>query len=603
MSLLATMSHAMIMRMSVLGALAGCAAPVKKTVPPPPASPTTVTASAPVPFPDGFEPPPALGPPLQADATSLGASYLEQVAPAFQEPWAQFLEDCRLRLEPGHALNRGELATTVGVEADREGRITSVYVIAGSGNPQFDQAALEVATDAGPLPAPSRAVLSDDDRLTLIWLFARDTRQAGPASAMIRRVQSPIALAMPKLLAEGELDEAARRLATLGSDAGRDDAVQAADQLMTLIVMRGLASPDLATQRTAIAAAARAGIADALPTLRVLAAEPTDPATRAAAIEALAAIGDREAIASIEPALDAEAPALVAAAARATVALGGTLDERAAAWLAAGRTEHARLVASHAPIAYMVPDGLRQVADGDPHARATACIVLGRAAAKDGAAWRGLRRGLQDRDADVRAACANAIAEAAAAGGRDRGSFWATVALLEDRAPIVRAAAVRATVYLAPERGAEQLYAVSRDRSVPVLASLAEVWGVVGASNKLSALLAHEDPAVRAAATRALVRGDEGARRRLAASAVLDAELRPLAIAASTDADTLARAVTDADPAVRVAAIARSIELRGRQETLREVGVALITSQPAERIDLAGAWLAERSRPVLTAGR
>ena len=69
----------------------------------------------------------------------------------------------------------------------------------------------ELAADAGPFPAPDRTLLSDDDRLYLTWLFARDERQAGAATATLRRVEWSIDQAVPKFLADGNLSEAARR--------------------------------------------------------------------------------------------------------------------------------------------------------------------------------------------------------------------------------------------------------------------------------------------------------------------------------------------------------------------------------------------------------
>nr|HEX4316929.1 hypothetical protein [Kofleriaceae bacterium] len=47
----------------------------------------------------------AFGPPLAGDPRARGAAYLAQIAVQLQPAWGQFLEDCRTRLAPTHALN------------------------------------------------------------------------------------------------------------------------------------------------------------------------------------------------------------------------------------------------------------------------------------------------------------------------------------------------------------------------------------------------------------------------------------------------------------------------------------------------------------------
>src|SRR5690606_17249907 len=101
-----------------------------------------------------------------------------------QPAWHQFLEDCRLRLPARHALNEMSLTAIAELEVDRRGQVRDV-ALETSGNADFDRAARQVIADASPLPPPPRALWSDDDQVHLAWTFARDRRQAGPATAQI----------------------------------------------------------------------------------------------------------------------------------------------------------------------------------------------------------------------------------------------------------------------------------------------------------------------------------------------------------------------------------------------------------------------------------
>ncbi|MBZ0238422.1 MAG: TonB C-terminal domain-containing protein, partial [Deltaproteobacteria bacterium] len=173
-------------------ALAGC--PPGK----PSRSGTTVTASGEVPYPTDFTPPPPLPAPPPADGKAFGAKYLDQAYARIGDDWTAFLEDCRLRLPPQHPLNDRSLAATASITLDAQGHVVEVTLLDKSGNDDFDEVARAVATDAGPFPAPDRSLLSDDDRLYLTWLFARDERQAGAATATLRRVEWSIDQAVPK---------------------------------------------------------------------------------------------------------------------------------------------------------------------------------------------------------------------------------------------------------------------------------------------------------------------------------------------------------------------------------------------------------------------
>src|SRR4051812_42528869 len=218
-----------------------------------------LTASGEVPYPTDFTPPPPLPPPDPPDPHAPGLAYLELLAPRIQAGWSQFLEDLRLRLPPSHALNSPTLATTIGVVLDAHGQLEDVTIVTPSGNQDFDEAALAVIGDAGPFPAPDRAALSDDGKVYVQWLLARDRRQAGLAAARLDRVEWSLDRAIPQFVAQGDISEAARRVAAAAaaaSDLERPRVVELAAQMMAGAVREGLASADVGVQRLAIDAAA-----------------------------------------------------------------------------------------------------------------------------------------------------------------------------------------------------------------------------------------------------------------------------------------------------------------------------------------------------------
>ena len=572
-----------------------------------------LTSSGEVPYPTDFTPAPPLPPPEAPDPRTPGLAYLELVGPRIQAGWAQFLEDCRLRLPPDHALNRATLAVTLGLEVDDHGQLVDVSMVEGSGNQDFDEAALAVVGDAGPFPAPDRAALSDDGKVYLTWLLARDRRQAGVATAKLTRVEWPLERAVPHFLSQGDVTEAARRVAAAGD--GAPGATDLAAQVMAGAVREGLASADVGVQRLAIDAVADGQVIAAAQALRSIATGALDVGQRGAAIAALAAIDDRDAVASLTTVLVTDQGAnveLTGGAARALVALGAgdEVARQVAAWLAAGKAARdaaartATWAALVAGAAVAVPtasaDWKRLAAEKDLAVRGAACRAMGNLPA-DPAAWGVMRRGLADPDASVRATCTSAIGVAARAGGKSPAATTLVVGLLRDRDERVRAAAVGALAALDRTRAIKELAALSGDRSASVQAAQAAAWSTIPgpqAQARLDALAAHELPVVRAAAIAALAaRGDGASQERLKVLAG-DAEpaLRAQAVRALLDRGALEAAAGDPDPGVRAAAAAQIIAVRGRADSLVDVAAAIAATPPSspDRVRLAAAWLRAR---------
>ena len=571
-----------------------------------------VVASGADTFPTDFTPPPPLAPAGPADPAAFGAAYLDQLAARIEPGWTQFIEDCRLRLPPSHPLNSPTLEASLALVIDVHGAVAEVSLAARSGNSEFDDAVLGVADDAAPFPAPPRAFLSDDDRAYVTWRFGRDQRQAGAATASLTRVEWPIERSVPKFLDDGNLTEAARRVAKgAGSDPGAV-ALGFGERVMIAAVREGLASADAGVQRLAIGAAAVAKAKTAARELRAIADGAMDVELRGAAIEALAAIGDVDAAPLLVTILERDAGAnleLTASAAHALAALDAKAEVArvVGAWLAAGKagatpadrakTWAALIAASGAPVPSAIADIGKLAATGEPRVRGAVCRALGTAATVDGSAWKPLGRGLADPDASVRATCATAIAAAAAAGANSRATFWLLAPLLRDRDERVRAAAVLALGRLDAKRGKDNLVAQAKDKSALVQASLADALVRAGELDRAAALLGHAEVSVRLAAATALgTAGGAGGAAKLAGHTDADPAVRIAILTATSDKAALAAAASDADPAVAATAIRRLVVVSGRAATL--AGSATVVADAAAgsaiRVQAAGAWLAAR---------
>jgi len=571
-----------------------------------------VVASGADTFPTDFTPPPPLAPAGPADPAAFGAAYLDQLAARIEPGWTQFIEDCRLRLPPSHPLNSPTLEASLALTIDVHGAVAEVSLAARSGNPEFDDAVLGVADDAAPFPVPPRAFLSDDDRAYVTWRFGRDQRQAGAATASLTRVEWPIERSVPKFLDDGNLTEAARRVAKgAGADPGAV-ALGFGERVMIAAVREGLASADAGVQRLAIGAAAVAKAKTAARELRAIADGAMDVELRGAAIDALAAIGDVDAAPLLVTILERDAGAnleLTASAAHALAALDAKAEVArvVGGWLAAGKagatpadrakTWAALIAASGAPVPSAIGEIGKLAATGEPRVRGAVCRALGTAATVDGSAWKPLGRGLADADASVRATCATAIAAAAAAGATSRATFWLLAPLLRDRDERVRAAAVLALGRLDAKRGKDNLVAQAKDKSALVQASLADALVRAGELDRAAALLGHAEVSVRLAAATALgTAGGAAGAAKLAGHTDADPAVRIAILSATTDKAALAAAASDADPAVAAAAIRRLVVVSGRAATLAGSAtiVADATTGSALRVQAAGAWLAAR---------
>lgn len=532
----------------------------------------------------------ASGPKLPAlpalDPSVRGATYLSAVAAHIQPAWGQFLEDCRLRLPATHPLNQTSLTTTAELRVRKDGTVF-VRIAAGSGNGDFDTAAFDVASDAGPLPSPPAELLSDDDTVHLEWTFARDARQAGPATARVLEVKLPLVQVVEAMLEAKSLDRALARV--IAAEADRE-LPAATEKVMVAVVKEGLYSSNGAARRAAVEAVARASLGPLIGDVHAMAGPIPDLDLRLAAIAAAAQLRDPVVATTLASELREDLqsrPRLGLAKVDALVTLGkGALALPAIrAELAGGPTVTGLLALARVPDAELATKLGGWMTTGDAATRGAVCEALSGAAPAIAGKW--ISKGLRDAAAAVRAKCIDAAMRGDKLAARDPAIANRLRELAKtDRDVIVRARAIAALGLIEP---AHKLRAVADPSPAIRLAS------VVGASEaELRPLARDGDPDVRAAALTAL--GDHAPE--LAASAATDlaAVVRRAAIATITDDKLLEQLGNDASPEVATAAVVRFASRRGRPAITRQLlaSLAAAPSGSPARVRVALAWLLAR---------
>lgn len=571
------------------------------------------------PVPTDFTPPPPLGaePPPPDDL--VGRPWLEAVHERLFAGWSQgFLEQCRVYLPPSHVLNNMSLAATIELAVLPDGRLAEARVVAPSGTADFDAAALALVRDVAPYPAPPQDLLSDDGRLHVSWLFARDQRQAALAGARIEQKRYVASKAVPELLVAGRWDEAARRIAEAARSGDPTAVVGLAGDVAARVIELALVDSASGQMRAdAALAAGRAQLKGLAPLLRSLATSGQDLALRRAALVALADLGDAEAtplFADVVGSLDGDHSVV---AARAMARAGG----RDAAWtLVVGKIADPDAAVRVAALATAVPIGSAQAVAplaarlGDKAAprpeRVLAARALGeiaRAAPAGGTPADGvikaLGAALADGDAQVRAAAAEAFSLAARGGYRSRGAFYKLQPLLKDRDPAVRARAVTAAFAVEPKLAAAEVPPLAgKERDREVLAALAQVLGQIpgpDALRRLTTLAQTSDEAVKRAALVALsTRPEVEARTKVGElGRAEDPELRVLAVRAAQDPGSAAAYLGDPALTVRSEALAAVVRLSGAGSALGAfLDLLLASTTAAERVRVAEVWLSAQAR-------
>jgi len=555
------------------------------------------SAARPAPLP----PPPPLEVEPQPAEGIVGRAWLDEVHDELHPRWALgFLEQSRVYLPPGHALNDLRLEVTLRFSVGREGQVTELEVAKPSGNADFDGAAKELITEAAPLPIPPPELVSDDGVVHVTWRFARDVRQDGVAGASIERRQWEVERAVPALLAGGRVADAAARLADAYQGNDRRRLAREVAGATLVAALEDVSDP--AARDVAAEAAAATGWIAAEPALRRLALEANDLGVQSAAIRALGTMRDDQAPPIFHEALARfdDERSVAAAGALARLGKGGDVWTRESA-RAKGADSEARVLAFQEltevgaeDSAQVLIEALRDRERPRPE-RTTAAVALAPLARDPSSpAARALLTALDDGDAAVRAAAAGALARAGELGMRSSAAARELTQLLVDRDPHVQEAGARAVAWQARRGTLDELARLARSTSDPTVveAAVGAIGRIVGseAFSQLRRFVASKDEVARMAALRALAGRPEPE-----AAAILrplagdpDPKIRALAVAVATDPAVLARALEDAAPEVRAAAVAPLVKLAGVDAAAPKILSAIAAARDArERTLLA----------------
>ncbi len=545
-------------------------------------------------------------PPAKLQSGAPDAEYLKAVAEAIQPAWSSFLEDCRVRLPATHDLNNSSLVTELVLVMNREGTVLEVRPSKPSGNAEFDQVAQEITGELGALPKPPMTRLSDDDRVYLVWSFARDRRQAGPATATWKHVELPLAQALPKLLEGLQFATATQRV--MDSNGTLADKAGLLAQVAVSVVGDGLQRTEPELQALALHTVGAARLKQYLPQAR-LALRSTEPAVSVAAIGALAAIGERSdsellsTFAHGASGVSAQASSAAALAVQ-TLGQGPAVSTRAIADLASGNGEarHSALavlsvlpaVDSVVPLSSLML-GKRKASRAE---RTAAAAALGRQASESSKAVKALLSGTSDGDASIRIACTNALAKAAHNGLRSRVAYWRTLELLKDKDERVRAAAVLAAAALDTGRFGKELSAIRAGGSKLVLLSIAEALAEIPGPVALERLLdlsSVADESMRIWAAKGLAKRSEPKAKKALLILLGDesAEVRGTAIAGVADSKDITPLLDDASALVQARALAVLTKREGRSQTASSLAGVLTMPDldPLTQLLWVDAWL------------
>jgi TonB family protein len=507
----------------------------------------------------------AAAPTPEPAITTTGAEgdYLRAIHRAIHFRWAvEFIEDVAAKRPATDPLNDPTLEAELLFTVRWDGSPAEVTVTKGSGIAVFDQAAVTAVKGNRPFPVPPIDVYGDDGVAHFRWIFARDTRLC--SGGEVRRVEAPLAEALPRLFIQGRIKEALLRVAryTRGGDVGA----------MSTFARAWLVRPQPDPALDARAAAALAHIGDARQADRLRPAL-NRPDTMVIAAPALVAL-KVDLCAQVHPRLKASDPEGITFATQVLQAAGAELPAGSPCVATLG--ELFKMDALAAPLRAEI---LKTLALVNPQsARKPALGALGDAAAP------------------LRAAGAAAFARP----GGGRPTLYRLQPLVKDPAVEVRSAVAAGLIRASGDLAIDYLLPLMKAREPQPLRAMAPELGKQTSAGTLDLLVKMQkrnDPELRGPVFAALAQRTDAAGRAffqpLAAAVKQDPyaspEMRRIVYA---NADVKELAPLMKDPALGLQAFKALLRAQRHPEAMDWLVSSFDRLPPETLIDAFGAWLA-----------
>jgi TonB family protein len=496
----------------------------------------------------------------------------------------KFIEGIAAKQPPSDPLNKPGLRAEINFGVRWDGSVSDAVVEGKSGVEAFDKAALTAVRDDNTrYPPPPPELFGDDGVAHFRWVFARNQTLCGDGA--VRRVEAPLAEALPRLFVQGRIKEALLR-------AGRDS---------------------------------HAGSSDAIGTFALawLERPQTDPTTDARAAAALLRYGDKRARAKaftrIKPALARKDSAAIAIPALGAVANSGAAEMDAAGVCeltggpkalregepAAREEATTKLRDSGVKLPQESPcaKALAETAgDTATPARLRALALSTLVATAGSAPGKLVRESMEDRDPIVRAAGTTAFAKP----GGGRPALYRLQPLLQDTSPDVRAAAAGAMVRSCGELALPFVQPLFKERDDRALVAMAPELGRLKSpesADMLAKMMTRPGGELRLAVTRGLVERKDEQGKALRAKAFesirhdtyASAELRSLAYADAPPEELLKQ---PRDPVLGPMGYKALLRAKRHAEASDWLVANFDRLSPDMAVDLLGAWLANPPAPA-----
>ncbi|HLK89009.1 MAG TPA: HEAT repeat domain-containing protein [Polyangia bacterium] len=504
---------------------------------------------------------PSPEPPITA--TGAAGDYLRAMHRSIHFRWVSlFIEDVAEKRPPTDPLNNPKLETEILFTVRWDGSPAEVTVTHGSGVAAFDEAAVN-AIKGGTVhfPVPPIDVYGDDGVAHFRWILARDARLC--SGGEVRRIEAPLAEALPRLFYQGRIKEALLRVARY-TQSGDTSA-------MSTFARAWLARPqqDLALDARAAAALAHAGDQRQAARLRPALGRPDTVTLAAPALAALKV----DLCAEVRPRLTATSPDGILYATH-VLQLGGVELPAGSPCL----TALGELLKMDALPASVRAEVLKTLAVVNP-----------------GGARRPALNALGDSDAHMRAAGATVFARP----GGGRPTLYRLQPLVKDPSVEVRAAVAAGLVRACGDLAIDYLMPLMKDRAPEPLAAMAPELGKQTSAASLDLLVKMQkrnDPLLRTPVLAALSQRTDAAGRALYQPAAAAIKSDPYA---SPEARRIVYANADLkellplmkDPAIGLQAFKALLRAQRHAEAMDWLVGSFDRLPPETLIDAFGAWL------------